>query len=116
MKTKELCLKIRLHIVSLLVLLLGMASSTAIYLTVEDIPENVFHDYEHSKIFRHEMEAVGGKLNMLLSELCCEFARLWQGKTLAYSVATLTIVLSSVIFMVERHLRDRRKPESESKD
>ncbi|GAM10393.1 hypothetical protein OR1_02682 [Geobacter sp. OR-1] len=90
MKVDPPKLKIKLYISSGIVFLIGMSTSIGIYLTAQDLPESVFYDYEHSKRFRHEMEAAGGKLNMLLHEMSKEFLGLWEGKNLAYTVAAIT--------------------------
>jgi hypothetical protein len=93
-------LKIRLYFSSAITFLVGISSSIAIYLTAQDAPESVFYEYEHSKRFRHDMEVAGGKLNMLASEMYKEFIGLFEGRTLAYTVAIITIIVCIALIYI----------------
>jgi hypothetical protein len=80
-------------------------------MTAQDIPESVFYDFEHSKRFRHEMEVAGGKLNMLFHEMYKEFQGLWEGKTLAYTAAVITIIISICLIYIAMHLHNNNNPD-----
>jgi hypothetical protein len=50
------------------------------------------------------LELYGGKANLLLDELRRWFIGLWQGKTLAFTLCGMTILLSLGIRYLGRHL------------
>ncbi|WP_152609841.1 hypothetical protein [Geobacter sp. OR-1] len=94
-------MQIRLYLLAAFILVAGLGSAIAIYVNAAepaDSDSNMVYDYQHSKKFRHEMERMGGKLNMVLSETVQEFEELFQGRNLAYTVASSTIVISLGIF------------------
>src|SRR5208337_4874017 len=93
----------RLYLISSVILLFGLGSSVLIYLTDENDSDNIL-DFENSKMFLHDLELYGGKANVLADELRHWFAGLWQGKSLAYTIACITIVISFGIFFVASHL------------
>jgi hypothetical protein len=49
---------------------------------------------EDSKRFLRDLELYGGKTGVLLYEFRSWFAGLWEGKSLAYTVACIAIFLS----------------------
>ncbi len=51
-----------------------------------------------SKSYQREMKLYGGTANLLADELRRWFDGLWQGKTLAYTVAFLTLFATLVLF------------------
>jgi len=102
-KNMTLSLNITLYIASIMTFFIGASLSLYIYLTSQDVPESVFYDYEHSKRYRHEMEAAGGKLNIVLNEMYQQFLRLFEGRALALFVAVITLMASiSLIFIALR--------------
>ena len=46
------------------------------------------------------LEVYGGKINILAVELHQWLASLWQGKPLAYTIACLTIIVSSLLWFL----------------
>jgi|SRR5208283_449977 len=103
MKWKNTNLQTRLYLITAVILLVGLGSSILIYLTAEYDSDNVL-DFENSKMFIHDLELYGGKANVLADEFRNWFAGLWHGKSLAYTVACFTIVVSFGIFFVANHL------------
>ncbi len=61
---------------------------------------------EDSKQYLRGLQLYGGTANLLADQLRHWFAGLWHGKPLAWTVACLTILLSSGGFYVANHLRD----------
>ncbi len=95
----------RLYLISAIMLVAGLGSSLLIYLAAGNASDNV-PDYgpETSRMFTHDLELYGGKVNVLANELSNWFVGLWQGKTLAFTVACITIFVSLVFFVVARNL------------
>jgi hypothetical protein len=57
---------------------------------------------EDSRKYLHDMEMYGGKANVLTAELTRWFSGLWQGKSLAYTVAVISALLALGVFSAAR--------------
>jgi hypothetical protein len=101
MKWKTATLKARLHIIAAVVLLIGLGGATLIYFTADDASENMsIYEFEHSKIYRHDLELYGGKINVLASEFMQWFDGLWHGRSFAYTLAFIAISISCVVVFI----------------
>src|ERR1700693_5811892 len=98
MKWKTMNLQNRLYLISAIVLLIGLSSSIWIYLSAENVSENVLGyeiiggnaylvNPENSKKYVHDLERIGGKSAVLADELSRWFIGLWHGKEVAFTVA-----------------------------
>ena len=76
------------------ILMVGFGSALAIYLTAEEAPADPFAEFEKSKKFAYELERMGGKAALAANDINRWFAGLWQGETLAFTVAVITIVVA----------------------
>ena len=111
MTRKIATLRARLQVVAAGLLLAGMGCAGYLYLTAEEASESTLvSEFENSKVYRHELEAYGGKVNVLASDLMRWFDGLWQGKSLACTVACSTILLSAAFFLVARHVAADDEP------
>jgi hypothetical protein len=98
-------LKKRLKLSAWLVLGSGSVASTAIYLTAATNEQNALVDgFRDSKVYRHELEAYGGKLSLVSDELVHWFASLWQGETLAFTVATVSTLIALLLLWLARRI------------
>ena len=111
MKWKIINKQTRLYLISAVVLLVGLGSATLIYLTAANDSDNAL-DFENSKVYIHDLELYGGKANVLAEELRNSFVGLWHGKSLAYTVACITLVISFGVFFVANHLPPDSKYDS----
>ena len=108
-------LKKRLYLTGAFVLVLGLASAALIYTYAGDNDENAT-GYElvngvaypvspkESKAFQRDVRLYGGKFALLSDELFDWFASLWQGRTLAFTVAGIAVVLAAGMFLVANGL------------
>jgi tetratricopeptide (TPR) repeat protein len=64
---------------------------------------------EDSKKYLRDLELYGGKANVLLDELRRGFMGLWHGKSLAFTVACISIFISFGIFYTANHLPSHLK-------
>ncbi len=114
MKWENTNMQKRLHFISAIVLLVGLGSAILIYLTAEDVPDSgvgyeVVNGYvyptapQNSKVYVHDLELFGGKAAVLADEFSRWFAGLWHGKSLAFTVACISIFISLVVFFVANH-------------
>ncbi len=86
------------------ILLTGFCSALIIYLTAGEAPNNPFAEFEKSKKFAYELERMGGKAALVANDLNKWFAGLWQGESLAYSVAVITILIAAGYYFVATSL------------
>jgi hypothetical protein len=73
------------------ILAVGWAAALVIYLTAAP-PGN--SDDDSSKQYLYQMERVGGKANSFASGIRLWFDGLWQGRSLAGTVACLTLIVA----------------------
>jgi len=64
---------------------------------------------ENSKKYIHDLELYGGKAAVLADDLMRWFAGLWHGKSLAFTIACVTIFISLWVFFAAAHLPSRLK-------
>lgn len=123
MDWKTLNLKKRLNMIAAAILLMGLGSAMTIYLTANDASESGYGfeivngtvystDPEHSKKYIRNLELYGGKANVMADEFGRWFDGLWQGKSLATTVAWLTVMISFGIFLFANQLPSDLKSDS----
>jgi len=117
MNWKNASLQKRLYLITAIVLLVGLGSAILIYLTAEDASEEMLiYEFEHSKLYRHNLELYGGKMNVLASEFINWFEGLWHGKSLALTVTCITAVISFGFLFVAYHLPSDTDSAARDKD
>ncbi|HEY4743742.1 MAG TPA: hypothetical protein VIH45_03730 [Desulfuromonadaceae bacterium] len=107
----------RLYVAAAGILLVGLGSALAVYLTAGNPPDTVV-GYgmengtlyqiapEDTKTYSRSLEMYGGKANVLVDEFRQWFVGLWQGRPLAYTIACLTVVLV-IALLVAAHRQQR---------
>ncbi|HWQ08106.1 MAG TPA: hypothetical protein VN436_03325 [Holophaga sp.] len=83
---------------------LGFGASAIAYLRAPSVGAYDLHP-EDSKTYVREMEVIGGKANLMAAEFNHWFAGLWQGRSLALTLAVLTLLLAAGFWFVA--LRDQ---------
>jgi hypothetical protein len=105
----------RLKLISVIILLVGLASAIWIYQRTENAPYGALGYVneggtlypimpEDSKQYLRSMELYGGKANVLADQFRRWFVGLWQGKSLAFIIACTTIITSYGFFYAANHL------------
>jgi len=117
-------LKKRLRLCCLIILAVGLCGAMLIYLFAEDIPDASL-GYEivngtvyplatrDSKKYRREVERFGGKAALLFDDFNRWFAELWHGKTLAKTVAWISILVALGIYLFANSLRPDAQSDSQ---
>ena len=120
MKLKILNLYTCLNLISVIILVVGLGSAILIYRAAENTPYGVL-GYEEgggtvypimpedSKQYLRGLELYGGKANVLMDQLRRGFIGLWHGKSLAYTVACITIFISFGVFYTANYLLPSRQ-------
>ncbi|MCG6536371.1 MAG: hypothetical protein L7F78_17120, partial [Syntrophales bacterium LBB04] len=86
----------RLYLSGAFILLIGLGTSAVIYLTTTDVTDTgLGYEVEQSKQYIRDLELYGGKMNVLTVELNKWFNGLWQGRSLAYTIGCLTILIAA---------------------
>ncbi|MCK9375570.1 MAG: hypothetical protein M0P73_05410 [Syntrophobacterales bacterium] len=107
-----------LNLISAIILLVGLGSAALIYQRADNTPYGAL-GYESadgtiypimpedSKMYRHNLEVYGGKLNVMMDDFRRWFSGLWQGKSLAFMVACITLVIAFGFFYAANYLMPR---------
>lgn len=115
MKGKIPDLQTRLKLISVIILLVGLGCAAWIYQRAENVPYGAL-GYEvldgtiypimpeDSKMYLHNLELYGGKLNVIMDDFRRWFVALWHGKSLAFIIACTTIIISGGFFYAANHL------------
>ena len=104
-----------LNLIGIIILLIGLGSAALIYSTAENDSRDVLgyqiidgQSYpiypEDSKMYVHNLQVFGGKAIVLMDEFRRWFVGLWRGKTLAFTVAFISIFISIPFFFFAKHL------------
>ncbi|MGA2081589.1 MAG: hypothetical protein ABSH53_13405 [Holophaga sp.] len=91
------------------ILVVGLTTAIAVFLTAgSPAPDPLGDPLHESKAYRRQMEMVGGQANLLASDLAEGFQSLWRGKSLAFTLAFLTLVLAGGFWLVTEDQRPDR--------
>jgi len=108
-----------LNLISVTILLVGLGSAIFIYWTAEDTPYGAL-GYEEgggtvypimpedSKQYLRGLELYGGRANVIMDQIRRGFIGLWHGKSLAFTVACITIFISFGVFYAANYLLPSR--------
>ena len=118
MERKGAGLRVSINILSAVILLAGLGTAVFVYQTADTdaggalgyqiIGGTIYPIMpENTKIYRHDLEVYGGKAAVLADDFRRWFNGLWQGKTLAFTIAVITILVSLTGFFTARHLPSR---------
>ena len=90
--------------ITVLLLALGFGSALAIYLTAQPVViDPLLGDPMASKKYLRELRVIGGQGNVVASEFMDWFAGLWHGRSLAGTVAVITVVVVLIFRFVASH-------------
>ncbi len=85
----------RLYLLTAIILVVGLGSAGLIYLTAgQPSDSTMIQDFENSKRYIHDLELYGGKLNVLADQFRRWFEGLWHGRSLALTIAFITVIVS----------------------
>jgi hypothetical protein len=93
------------YLIPAVILLAGFGAASVIYLTASnDSPDIAGYEAENgylypispedSKTYMRNLELFGGKINVLAREFIRWFDGLWHGKSFAFTVAFITVLIS----------------------
>ena len=94
----------RCYLVTVAIVAAGFSGALAIYLTAAEAASDPFAEFEKSKKFAYELERMGGKAALVANDLNKWFGGLWQGETLAYTVAAGTIFIAAGYYFIATSL------------
>ena len=90
-----------LYLIATLILLIGLGSAIAVYVTADSTSENAsVQEFELSKKYHRDVEVYGGQAGVFADQFNRWFDSIWHGESLAYTIACITIVVSGGIFFV----------------
>ncbi len=109
MKRNPSSLPVCLILLSFIVLVVGLGGAMVIYREAGDAANGILGYREEggtvypvmpdeSKKYLRDIELYGGKANMIADEFRRWLEGLWQGRSLAYTVAVITLLVSIGLF------------------
>jgi hypothetical protein len=85
------------YVVAGAILLVGLGISAGIYLAADSGPEDLPWEFTpQSKKYARALKLYGGTMNELIVELNEWFKGLWHGKSLAFTVASISLGIALV--------------------
>jgi len=94
----------RIHQLAAAMLALGLGWAAVIYLLAVPVsPNPLGFEPEDSKKYLRDMEAFGGKVNVLAAQISAAWNGLWHGRNLAFTVAGLTLLLTLTFWFIGSH-------------
>ena len=108
-------------------MLVGLGSAVLIYQSAGDDSDNVL-GYEiiggsaypirpeDSRTYRRDLELYGGKAAVIADDFSRWFVGLWHGKSLAFTVAVISIFISLGFFFAANRLPSRLKSDVHSEN
>ena len=85
------------------VLIVGLSGAALIYVfTADDGDTDLASEISSGRMYRHNLELMGGKFSVYADQFSQWFAGLWHGRPLAYTVAVLAVAIALVCFWVAR--------------
>lgn len=90
----------RRNAVAAALLVAGLLAACVLYVRASRPGADAEERADDSKVYLRQMEVYGGTANVLASELREWFAGLWTGRSLAYTVAFLSLVVAAVARLV----------------
>jgi predicted NBD/HSP70 family sugar kinase len=94
--------------ITAVILLVGLGSAATIYMTAASAPDDPFAEFEKSKKFTYELERMVGKAAIVANDLNRWFAGLWQGESLAYTVAVITVIVAAGYYFIATSLESEK--------
>ncbi|HVU35704.1 MAG TPA: hypothetical protein VHE61_19850 [Opitutaceae bacterium] len=81
------------------ILAVGLTTALVIYLFPPDAASNPLgYDPLTNKRYLRDLRVYGGRANVMTAQFLQWFSSLWQGQTLAYTIAVLTGVTAAVFW------------------
>lgn len=106
----------RLRKASLFTLLAGITTSIFIFIfnttPSPDLylsPDSLISDPMDSKKYLRDLEMYGGKINILAVEFNRWFNSLWHGRKLSFTIATMTLLISALLWIIARALSNHTR-------
>ena len=98
----------RIRQITLGLLAAGLGGATVLYMLAAPTGTNPLgYEPEDTKKYLRDLELYGGKVNVLATQFTRWWDSLWQGRNLAYTVATLTALLALAFwFIATRRARE----------
>jgi hypothetical protein len=100
--------QIRFYVAGYVVLIAGTIASAWAYrvAVVDEMSDALMAQARNTKDYQGQMEYIGGKANVLGSEISGWFFGLWHGRNLSYTRAALTILAAMFCFYIAFALPD----------
>ena len=113
MSEKDADLQARLRLIGVGILVVGLLAATAVDLMARSGAVGPGTD---TKNYEYQMEFIGGKSNILATQITDWFSGLWHGRKLAQTLAFISVVGSLACFFVAHRLNYAPAPGARAGD
>jgi hypothetical protein len=97
------------------ILAVGLSAAVVIFFTAQPPPGNPLgYEFTDSKPYLRDVEMIGGKANLLTAQFRTWVTGLFQGRSLAYTIAFLTIALALAVWLFATPLPPEPPSEGEA--
>jgi hypothetical protein len=77
----------------------GLGAALLIYVFSDDDGVDASRELTHAKMYRHDVELIGGKGALYMARFSEWFGDLWHGRSLAYTVAVIAAAIAGACFV-----------------
>jgi len=127
MKREIADLRESLILIGAIIMLVGLGSSILIYRSAGNDSDGVLGyeiidgsaypiRSEDSRMYRRDLELYGGKAAVVVDDFSRWFVGLWHGKSLAFTVAGISIFISLLFFFIANRLPFILKSDADSEN
>ena len=100
------------NLISAVILVVGVGSAALIYQRAGTGNQIMLGD---SRMYRHNLELLGGKFMLVIDDFRLWFLGLWHGKSLAVIIGCISIIISFGFFYAANHLTQPYKSDDHRK-
>jgi len=93
-----------LNRIAMAVLAAGLLAAALIFVTAGPDAPDLLEDDAARRQYEFELEKIGGKAAVLAADVANWFSSLWHGRTLAWTVAVLSLVIAAVCAWLAREI------------
>jgi uncharacterized membrane protein len=99
------------------VLVVGLASAVLIYVfAAEDRDADAAREIASGRMYEHNLEVIGGKLNVYLAQFNDWFASRWHGTSLALTITILSVAIALGCFWVAHLIATAPPPDEPGRE
>ena len=99
----------QLYLAAIIIFVAGLFAGLFVYLKANVEPVDMtIYQIEHSKKYLRSLQVYAGEMAVVEDEFCRWFKSIWHGRSLAYTIVCITVLLSGMFYLAGRNLHSWR--------